>query len=74
MTLTLNGSLGQIFTSKYFSGAYASGTQNGLGAGNRVYIQPKARVLTFDPVFKAGYTPAGSPSTTGFARGPFFNW
>jgi hypothetical protein len=74
MTLTLNGSLGQIFTSKYFSGAYASGTQNGLGAGNRVYIQPKSRVLTFDPVFKAGYTPAGSPSTTGFARGPFFNW
>jgi hypothetical protein len=74
MTLTLNGSLGQIFTSKYFSGAYAPGTQNGLGAGNRVYIQPKNRVLTFDPVFKAGYTPAGSPSTTGFARGPFFNW
>ena len=74
MTLTLNGSLGQIFTSKYFSGAYASGTQNGLGAGNRVYIQPKTRTFTFDPVFKAGYTPASSPSTTGFARGPFFNW
>ncbi len=74
MTLNLNGSLGQIFTSKYFSGAYASGTQNGLGAGNRVYIQPKNRFFTFDPVFKAGYTPASSPSTTGFARGPFFNW
>jgi hypothetical protein len=74
MTLNLNGSLGQIFTSKYFSGPYASGTQNGLGAGNRVYIQPKNRFFTFDPVFKAGYTPASSPSTTGFARGPFFNW
>jgi hypothetical protein len=74
MSLVLNGSLGQIFTSKYFSGAYAPGTQNGLGVGNRVYIQPKSRVLTFDSVFKAGYTPAGSPSTTGFARGPFFNW
>lgn len=74
MTLTLNGSLGQIFTSKYFSGGYASGTQNGLGAGNRVYIQPKTRNFSFDPVFKAGYTPASSPSTTGFARGPFFNW
>jgi hypothetical protein len=74
MTLTLNGSLGQIFTSKYFSGAYASGTQNGLGAGNRVYIQPKTRNFNFDAVFKAGYTPASSPSTTGFARGPFFNW
>jgi hypothetical protein len=74
MTLTLNGSLGQIFTSKYFSGGYASGTQNGLGAGNRVYIQPKTRNFNFDSVFKAGYTPASSPSTTGFARGPFFNW
>jgi hypothetical protein len=74
MTLTLNGSLGQIFTSKYFSGAYASGQQNGLGAGNRVYIQPKTRNFNFDAVFKAGYTPASSPSTTGFARGPFFNW
>jgi hypothetical protein len=74
MTLTLNGSLGQIFTSKYFSGAYASGTQNGLGTGNRVYLQPQTRSFKFDPVFKAGYTPASSPSTTGFARGPFFNW
>lgn len=74
MSLVLNGSLGQIFTSKYFAGAYAPGTQNGLGLNNRVYIQPKTRTLTFDSVFKAGYTPAGSPSTTGFARGPFFNW
>jgi hypothetical protein len=74
MTLTLNGSLGQIFTSKYFSGAYAPGVQNGLGTNNRVYIQPKTRVFSFASVFKAGYTPASSPSTTGFARGPFFNW
>ncbi len=74
LTLNLNGSLGQIFTSKYFSGAYKSGVQAGLGAAQRVYIQPTTRKFTFDNVFKAGYTPASSPSTTGFARGPFFNW
>jgi hypothetical protein len=73
MSLTLNGSLGQIFTSKYFSGAYAPGVQAGLGAGNRVYIQPKTRNFDYDLNFK-NRTPAGSPSTTAFTRGDFFFW
>ncbi len=73
MSLTLNGSLGQIFTSKYFSGGYASGVQPGLGAGNRVYIQPKSRIFDYDLNFK-NRTPAGSPSTTAFTRGDFFFW
>ena len=73
MTLTLNGSLGQLFTSKYFSGAYASGVQAGLGAAQRVYIQPKNRVLDYDSNFK-DRSPAGSPSTTAFTRGTFYYW
>jgi hypothetical protein len=66
LTLTLKGSLGQLFTSKYFSGAYL-----GSGVTHGIYIQPKSRVLSYDPVFKNN-TPAGSPSTTSFTRGSFF--
>jgi hypothetical protein len=66
LTLTLKGSLGQLFTSKYFSGAYL-----GSGVSHGIYIQPKDRVLSYDPVFKNN-TPAGSPSTTSFTRGSFF--
>jgi hypothetical protein len=73
MALTLNGSLGQLFSSKYFSGAYAPGIQAGLGAGSRVYIQPRTRNVNYDSNLKQR-TPAGSPSTTGFARGDFFFW
>jgi hypothetical protein len=73
MALTLNGSLGQLFTSKYFSGAYAPGVQAGLGTGSRVYIQPKSRIFNYDLGFK-NRTPAGSPSTTAFTRGDFFFW
>jgi hypothetical protein len=68
LTLTLNGSLGQLFTSKYFTGAYL-----GSGAGHGIYIQPKNRVMTYDLNFK-NHTPAGSPSTTAFYRGDFFFW
>jgi len=68
LTLTLNGSLGQLFTSKYFTGAYP-----GSGTGHGVYIQPKSRVLDYDLNFK-NRTPAGSPSTTAFTRGNFFFW
>jgi hypothetical protein len=78
MALTLNGSLGQLFISKYFDSPYASGAQVGLGlvgpgTYNRVYIQPKQRNFNYDSGFKTR-TPAGSPSTTGFSRGDFFFW
>ena len=45
MALTLNGSLGQLFTSKYFTGPYlGNGIQAALPASNdRIYLQPKAR-------------------------------
>jgi hypothetical protein len=68
LTLALNGSLGQLFTSKYFTGAYL-----GSGTGHGIYIQPKNRVMTYDLNFK-NHTPAGSPSTTAFTRGNFFFW
>jgi len=71
--LTLNGSLGQLFTSKYYSGPYkGNATQAGLG-GDRIYIQPKTRNFDYDSGFKTR-SPAGSPTTTNFARGDFFFW
>jgi type II secretory pathway pseudopilin PulG len=78
LALTLNGSLGQLFTSKYFSSNFANGAQTGLGqvspgVYNRVYIQPKQRIFNYDVGFKTR-TPAGSPTTTGFSRGDFFFW
>jgi hypothetical protein len=74
LSLTLNGSLGQLFTSKYFSGAFAPGIQSHLsGSNNYVYIQPRTRNFNYDTGFK-NRTPAGAPTTTGFTRGDFFFW
>jgi hypothetical protein len=75
MVLTLNGSLGQLFTSKYFTGAYkGNAIQAGLPNSNdRIYLQPKTRNFFYDNVFKSR-SPAGSPTTTNFARGDFFFW
>jgi hypothetical protein len=76
MNLTLNGSLGQLFISKYFDGEYKSGMQQALGTispgvYDRVYIQPKTRKLIYDTNFKVR-SPAGSPSTPSYNRGPYF--
>jgi hypothetical protein len=75
MALTLNGSLGQLFTSKYFTGPYlGNGVQASLPAANdRIYLQPKSRNFNYDTGFKSRL-PAGSPTTTNFARGDFFFW
>jgi len=75
MALTLDGSLGQLFTSKYFNSKYTgNGIQAALpSAGDRVYIQPRTRNFDYDVGFKAR-VPAGSPTTTNFARGDFFFW
>jgi hypothetical protein len=75
MQLTLNGSLGQLFTSKYYTGAYkGNGVQASLPLANdRVYLQPKTRNFNYDIGFKSRL-PAGSPTTTNFARGDFFFW
>jgi hypothetical protein len=68
LSLVLNGSLGQLFTSKYFTGNYANS-----GVAGNVYEQPISRVFNYDLGFK-NRTPAGSPSTTAFTRGDFFFW
>jgi hypothetical protein len=86
MELVLNGSLGQLFSSKYFRSNYpGSGEKTALGADgppsgspavqhyNKVYIQPKTRIVSYDAGFKTR-TPAGSPTTTAFSRGDFFFW
>jgi hypothetical protein len=75
MVLTLNGSLGQLFTSKYFTGPYkGNAIQAGLPNSNdRIYLQPKTRNFDYDAGFKSR-SPAGSPTTTNFARGDFFFW
>lgn len=72
LTLELNGSLGQLFTSDYFKGAYVG---NGINStiNDRVYLQPKTRNFDYDTAFKKR-TPAGSPTTTSFYRGDFFYW
>ena len=73
LQLTINGSLGQLFSSKYFQGPWVgTGGQTGLG-GAPVYLQPHARNFTYDTTFEK-YKPAGSPTTTGFSRGDFFFW
>jgi hypothetical protein len=75
LTLELDGSLGQLFTSKYYTGAYRGNSiQAGLPASNdRIYLQPRTRNFDYDVGFKSRL-PAGSPTTTNFARGDFFFW
>ncbi len=72
LTLVLNGSLGQLFTSKYFTGKYVGNGINPI-INDRVYLQPKTRTFDYDTAFKTR-TPAGSPTTTNFYRGDFFFW
>ncbi len=73
LQLTVNGSLGQLFSSKYFQGPWVGTTaQAGLG-GDKVYVQPHLRNFTYDLNFQS-HTPAGSPTTTSFHKGDFFFW
>jgi hypothetical protein len=72
LSLTLNGSLGQLFTSKYFTGDYV-GNGHQATINDSVYIQPKTRNFWYDTGLKSR-VPAGTPTTTNFARGDFFFW
>jgi hypothetical protein len=67
-TLELKGSLGQLFKSKYFTGAI-----KGTGAVNNLYFAPSVRNLTFDKAL-AATPPTGAPTTTTFRRGSYFVW
>ena len=73
LQLTVNGSMGQLFSSKYFQGPWVgTGTMPGIG-NDRVYYQPHARNFTYDLHFQS-HTPAGSPVVTKFHKGDFFFW
>jgi len=72
LALTLNGSLGQLFTSKYFNGKYV-GNGHQANINDSVYIQPKTRNFSYDSNLKSRQ-PAGTPTTTNFTKGDFFFW
>jgi hypothetical protein len=77
LTLKLDGSLGQLFTSKYFNSHYTgnaplSSLPNATSP-NPVYTQPQTRDFYYDTGFK-DRAPAGAPTTTAFTRGDFFFW
>jgi len=72
LTLTLQGSLGQLFTSDYFRGPYR-GNSYLASIGDTIYSQPYSRVVNYDESFSAR-TPFGTPTTTSFTIGPFFFW
>jgi hypothetical protein len=72
LTLTLNGSLGQLFVSDYFKGAYVgNGVQPSIN--DKVYVQPAIRNMDYDTGFKTR-SPNSTPTTTSFTRGDFFFW
>ena len=60
-TITMTGSVGQLFTSKYFTAKFPTS----LGT---VYSLPSSRAINFDQVI-AKTPPPGSPTTTQFSRG-----
>jgi Tfp pilus assembly protein PilX len=72
LTLTLNGSLGQLFVSDFFRGDYV-GNSFQATINDKVYVQPATRNMDYDAGFKAR-SPNSTPTTTNFARGDFFFW
>jgi type II secretory pathway pseudopilin PulG len=72
LTLTLQGSLGQLFTSDYFRGPYRSNSFV-ASINDTIYSQPKNRVVNYDESFSVR-TPFGTPTTTSFTIGAFFFW
>jgi hypothetical protein len=78
LTLALQGSVGQLFSSDYVKGPYRSNsTWPGIGPGgvgsDIVYQQPATRLVNYDTSFSVR-TPFGTPTTSNFTIGPFFFW
>ncbi|MDX2188151.1 MAG: hypothetical protein SFV32_14555 [Opitutaceae bacterium] len=68
-TTTINGSLGQMFESKYFKAQFKPN-----GYTDDVYQNPSVRYLSFNRLL-AAKPPAGAPaSVTRFYRGDLFTW
>jgi hypothetical protein len=67
-TVKLFGSVGQLFSSEYFTGTFKP---NGNAAG--VYQVPVNRIMQFDSALAIN-PPGGSPTTTNFSKGDYFIW
>jgi len=73
-TFTLNGSLGQLFESKFFNSAIrGTGANTSTVFDRDLYWAPAQRNLTFDERL-AESPPNGTPTTTTFRRGAYFTW
>jgi hypothetical protein len=69
LSVTINGSLVQLFYSRYFNSSFQPS-----GTDYNVYIQPRTRRLEFDYALAAN-PPNGVPnSTTRYSRGELFEW
>ncbi|MFO1446643.1 MAG: hypothetical protein U1F61_00590 [Opitutaceae bacterium] len=78
--ISIKGSMGQLFTSKYMNSVFKSPSQpigvdpdGTVTNDDRVYYVPDERVLDFDQDL-ARRPPAWTPTTTEFHRGDFFTW
>ena len=78
--VSIKGSMGQLFTSKYMNSVFKSPTQpigvdpdGTVTNDDRVYWVPDERVLDFDQDL-ARRPPSWTPTTTEFHRGDFFTW
>ncbi len=70
--VTIRGSMGQLFSSKYMNSEFKSPTQP-LPDDDLVYWVPDERRLDFDRDL-ARRPPVWTPTTTEFNRGDFFTW
>ena len=70
--VTIRGSMGQLFSSKYMNSQFRSPSAP-LPDGDLVYWIPDERLLDFDRDL-ARRPPVWTPTTTEFNRGDFFTW
>jgi hypothetical protein len=70
--VTIRGSMGQLFSSKYMNSQFRSPSAP-LPDGDLVYWIPDERRLNFDRDL-ARRPPVWTPTTTEFNRGDFFTW
>lgn len=72
MEVEIEGSLGQLFASKYMNSRYL-GTNELTSDGDYVYFNPSIRTMRFDYKL-ASNPPAFTPTTTKYFRGDYFTW
>jgi hypothetical protein len=80
LTLVLQGSVGQLFSSDYVKAPYrTNGPWPGINPDgvpshtDVIYQPPSTRLINYDTSFSVR-TPFGAPTTSNFTIGPFFFW